>query len=193
MLFGCGALLLRGAGCTINDLLDRDIDIKVNFQGEFSFSMAVLPAWICLIYLDHNLFFCPCLDYNGFLLNGLWPWLFILQTHAAPMAFVQECNKLISLIPFSLISNRGKLKIFQCFIRYQTSKQYHKLLKNFRTMMYICKSFTNEILSHFQKKKPFSRSYWEMCTCQRWFASCLSGNFTSELRLVIWVPFPSFR
>ncbi|XP_057976553.1 4-hydroxybenzoate polyprenyltransferase, mitochondrial isoform X2 [Malania oleifera] len=28
-LFGCGALLLRGAGCTINDLLDRDIDTKV--------------------------------------------------------------------------------------------------------------------------------------------------------------------
>lgn len=30
VLFGCGALLLRGAGCTINDLLDRDIDIKVD-------------------------------------------------------------------------------------------------------------------------------------------------------------------
>jgi len=28
-LFGCGAVLLRGAGCTVNDLLDRDIDIKV--------------------------------------------------------------------------------------------------------------------------------------------------------------------
>lgn len=28
-LFGCGALLLRGAGCTVNDLLDRDIDTKV--------------------------------------------------------------------------------------------------------------------------------------------------------------------
>jgi len=28
-LFGCGALLLRGAGCTINDLLDQDIDVKV--------------------------------------------------------------------------------------------------------------------------------------------------------------------
>ncbi|XXG60335.1 hypothetical protein AAC387_Pa04g2267 [Persea americana] len=27
--FGCGALLLRGAGCTVNDLLDRDIDTKV--------------------------------------------------------------------------------------------------------------------------------------------------------------------
>ena len=29
-LFGCGALLLRGAGCTINDLLDQDIDTKVS-------------------------------------------------------------------------------------------------------------------------------------------------------------------
>jgi len=29
-LFGCGAFLLRGAGCTINDLIDRDIDTKVN-------------------------------------------------------------------------------------------------------------------------------------------------------------------
>ncbi|XP_043702815.1 4-hydroxybenzoate polyprenyltransferase, mitochondrial isoform X2 [Telopea speciosissima] len=28
-LFGCGALLLRGAGCTVNDLLDSDIDKKV--------------------------------------------------------------------------------------------------------------------------------------------------------------------
>lgn len=31
MLFGCGALLLRGAGCTVNDLLDRDIDTMVSF------------------------------------------------------------------------------------------------------------------------------------------------------------------
>ncbi len=28
-LFGLGAILLRGAGCTVNDLLDRDIDGKV--------------------------------------------------------------------------------------------------------------------------------------------------------------------
>lgn len=31
LLFGCGALLLRGAGCTVNDLLDRDIDTMVSF------------------------------------------------------------------------------------------------------------------------------------------------------------------
>lgn len=28
-LFGAGALLMRGAGCTVNDMLDRDIDSKV--------------------------------------------------------------------------------------------------------------------------------------------------------------------
>lgn len=28
-LFVCGAFLLRGAGCTVNDLLDQDIDVKV--------------------------------------------------------------------------------------------------------------------------------------------------------------------
>ncbi|KAH1199540.1 4-hydroxybenzoate polyprenyltransferase, mitochondrial [Glycine max] len=31
-LFGCGALLLRGAGCTINDLLDRDIDTMASVE-----------------------------------------------------------------------------------------------------------------------------------------------------------------
>lgn len=28
-LFGTGALLMRGAGCTINDMWDRDFDKKV--------------------------------------------------------------------------------------------------------------------------------------------------------------------
>uniref|UniRef100_A0A0D9X6N4 4-hydroxybenzoate polyprenyltransferase, mitochondrial n=1 Tax=Leersia perrieri TaxID=77586 RepID=A0A0D9X6N4_9ORYZ len=35
-LFGCGAVLLRGAGCTVNDLLDRDIDNKVRILGASS-------------------------------------------------------------------------------------------------------------------------------------------------------------
>lgn len=29
ILFGIGALIMRGAGCTINDIIDRDIDAKV--------------------------------------------------------------------------------------------------------------------------------------------------------------------
>jgi heme O synthase-like polyprenyltransferase len=30
-LFGFGSVILRGAACTVNDLLDRDIDKKVTF------------------------------------------------------------------------------------------------------------------------------------------------------------------
>lgn len=30
-LFGAGALLMRGAGCTINDMWDKDFDKKVSF------------------------------------------------------------------------------------------------------------------------------------------------------------------
>lgn len=32
-LFGTGAIVMRGAGCTINDLWDRDIDKKVGESG----------------------------------------------------------------------------------------------------------------------------------------------------------------
>ena len=31
VLFGFGSVVLRGAACTVNDLLDRDIDKKVVF------------------------------------------------------------------------------------------------------------------------------------------------------------------
>lgn len=31
LLFGTGAFLMRGAGCTINDMWDRDLDKKVSF------------------------------------------------------------------------------------------------------------------------------------------------------------------
>ncbi|KAF0900197.1 hypothetical protein E2562_027554 [Oryza meyeriana var. granulata] len=41
-LFGCGAVLLRGAGCTVNDLLDRDIDNKVERTKSRPFASGVL-------------------------------------------------------------------------------------------------------------------------------------------------------
>lgn len=42
-LFGTGAVVMRGAGCTINDLWDRDIDKKVGtVAGGFS-SLPLLP------------------------------------------------------------------------------------------------------------------------------------------------------
>ncbi|KAL8529274.1 hypothetical protein ACS0TY_006632 [Phlomoides rotata] len=45
MLFGTGALLLRGAGCTINDLLDQDIDIKViNTLSSFAYHVVLVNS-----------------------------------------------------------------------------------------------------------------------------------------------------
>ncbi|KAL8529259.1 hypothetical protein ACS0TY_006619 [Phlomoides rotata] len=41
----CGALLLRGAGCTINDLLDRDIDIKPQAYLGLTFNWGALLGW----------------------------------------------------------------------------------------------------------------------------------------------------
>ncbi|KAM3223308.1 hypothetical protein ACQJBY_056948 [Aegilops geniculata] len=41
-LFGCGAVLLRGAGCTVNDLLDRDIDNKVERTKSRPFASGAL-------------------------------------------------------------------------------------------------------------------------------------------------------
>ena len=45
-LFGCGAFLLRGAGCTINDLLDRDIDTMVNLVLLSTFHNAVFSLFV---------------------------------------------------------------------------------------------------------------------------------------------------
>ncbi|KAJ8878316.1 hypothetical protein PR048_018893 [Dryococelus australis] len=38
LLFGLGAVVMRGAGCTINDMWDRDIDSKVLI-------IAMFPSW----------------------------------------------------------------------------------------------------------------------------------------------------
>lgn len=44
-LFGSGSVLLRGAGCTINDLLDRDIDIKVPFIAFFNYFYVIYKSY----------------------------------------------------------------------------------------------------------------------------------------------------
>lgn len=48
-LFGTGALLMRGAGCTINDMWDRDFDKKVVIGYEAGMQLAfssIKPHWI---------------------------------------------------------------------------------------------------------------------------------------------------
>ncbi|RAL47610.1 hypothetical protein DM860_011348 [Cuscuta australis] len=55
VLFGCGALLLRGAGCTINDLLDRDIDVKVERTRLRPIASGVLTPFQGLCFLGFQL------------------------------------------------------------------------------------------------------------------------------------------
>lgn len=38
-LFLIGAGLMRGAGCTINDLWDRDVDAQVSVVGEINLKL----------------------------------------------------------------------------------------------------------------------------------------------------------
>ncbi|XP_014252489.1 4-hydroxybenzoate polyprenyltransferase, mitochondrial [Cimex lectularius] len=51
MLFGAGALVMRGAGCTINDMWDRDIDRKVERTKDrplVSGALSITDAWVFL-------------------------------------------------------------------------------------------------------------------------------------------------
>ncbi|XP_057466135.1 4-hydroxybenzoate geranyltransferase 2 [Actinidia eriantha] len=54
-LFGCGALLLRGAGCTVNDLLDRDIDTKVERTKLRPVASGVLTPFQGICFLGFQL------------------------------------------------------------------------------------------------------------------------------------------
>ncbi|KAL8522746.1 hypothetical protein ACS0TY_012913 [Phlomoides rotata] len=51
----CGALLLRGAGCTVNDLLDRDIDTKVDRTRLRPIASGVLSPVQGICFLDFQL------------------------------------------------------------------------------------------------------------------------------------------
>uniref|UniRef100_A0A453MDC4 4-hydroxybenzoate polyprenyltransferase, mitochondrial n=1 Tax=Aegilops tauschii subsp. strangulata TaxID=200361 RepID=A0A453MDC4_AEGTS len=54
-LFGCGAVLLRGAGCTVNDLLDRDIDNKVERTKSRPFASGALTPSQGVCFLGSQL------------------------------------------------------------------------------------------------------------------------------------------
>ncbi|KAL2515736.1 4-hydroxybenzoate polyprenyltransferase [Forsythia ovata] len=54
-LFGSGALLLRGAGCTINDLLDQDIDRKVERTRSRPVASGILTPFQGLCFLAFQL------------------------------------------------------------------------------------------------------------------------------------------
>lgn len=55
LLFGLGALLLRGSGCTVNDLIDRDIDQKVQRTKLRPIACGVLTPFQGLCFLGFQL------------------------------------------------------------------------------------------------------------------------------------------
>jgi 4-hydroxybenzoate polyprenyltransferase len=56
LLFGTGALIMRGAGCTINDLWDRNLDNAVGaLRSKFSLTRFSQPAiFFFHIFLSSN-------------------------------------------------------------------------------------------------------------------------------------------
>ena len=50
-LFGFGSVILRGAACTVNDLLDRDIDKKVTFFF-LTFGVMLLVVFSCPVHVN---------------------------------------------------------------------------------------------------------------------------------------------
>lgn len=96
-LFGAGAILLRGAGCTVNDLLDQDIDCKVErtklrpiacgavtpFQGLTFLGLQLLLGLGILVQLNT---FSQVLGASSLLFVGTYP-LFKRWTYW-PQAFL---------------------------------------------------------------------------------------------------------
>uniref|UniRef100_A0A1B6F4G8 4-hydroxybenzoate polyprenyltransferase, mitochondrial n=1 Tax=Cuerna arida TaxID=1464854 RepID=A0A1B6F4G8_9HEMI len=54
-LFAVGAFIMRGAGCTINDMWDRDIDGKVSRTKDRPLVSGALSQWDALVFLSGQL------------------------------------------------------------------------------------------------------------------------------------------
>lgn len=55
MLFGLGAFIMRGAGCTINDMWDKDIDKKVSRTKDRPLVSGALSQFEALVFLSGQL------------------------------------------------------------------------------------------------------------------------------------------
>ena len=54
-LFGVGAFIMRGAGCTINDMWDRKIDVKVERTANRPLASGVITPFQALTFLGLQL------------------------------------------------------------------------------------------------------------------------------------------
>lgn len=73
-LFGTGALIMRGAGCTINDMWDRDIDAKVSRTADrplVNGDVSMKKAWVFLAgQLSAGLVVLLQMDWNTVILGA---------------------------------------------------------------------------------------------------------------------------
>lgn len=73
-LFGTGALIMRGAGCTINDMWDRDIDAKVSRTADrplVNGDVSMKQAWVFLAgQLSMGLVVLLQMDWNTVILGA---------------------------------------------------------------------------------------------------------------------------
>ena len=73
-MFGAGALIMRGAGCTINDMWDKDIDSKVQRTSTrplVTKELTMLDAWFFLgAQLGTGLLILLQLNWNSILLGA---------------------------------------------------------------------------------------------------------------------------
>ncbi|XP_069781548.1 4-hydroxybenzoate polyprenyltransferase, mitochondrial isoform X3 [Narcine bancroftii] len=73
-LFGTGAMLMRGAGCTINDMWDKDIDRKVARTENRPIAAGEISRFQALIFLGGQLSLALgvllCLNYYSILLGA---------------------------------------------------------------------------------------------------------------------------
>jgi 4-hydroxybenzoate polyprenyltransferase len=83
-LFGVGALVMRGAGCTVNDIIDRNIDGKVERTAARPIPSGAVSVWQALLFLGLQLLigllvlvqlggFAVMLGVGSLLLVGLYP------------------------------------------------------------------------------------------------------------------------
>ncbi|XP_067846135.1 4-hydroxybenzoate polyprenyltransferase, mitochondrial isoform X1 [Heptranchias perlo] len=73
-LFGTGAILMRGAGCTINDMWDKDIDSKVARTGNRPIAAGEISRFQALVFLGGQLSLALsvllCLNYYSIALGA---------------------------------------------------------------------------------------------------------------------------
>ncbi|KAM7540739.1 hypothetical protein Aperf_G00000044461 [Anoplocephala perfoliata] len=56
LMFGAGAILMRGAGCTVNDIIDRDIDMNVYRTQARPIARGSVSTFNALVFLGAELF-----------------------------------------------------------------------------------------------------------------------------------------